>query len=165
LSREAEPPEVSKPARDKSEEAKEEAVNGPIETFTETVLEDTPATENPAAEKSEETKEKATNEPMETFTKPVVVDTPATEDPAPHVATEASPALDPGGGNTALEDIETATEVNPKQNRKQTKKAPIKVRDKPKDVEHCANAAQASMTGSKASKMAIPSTNPPEVAR
>jgi hypothetical protein len=186
------------------------------------ILTPTAAEENPAEEISEEAKEEAADEPMETFTKPVVDDTPTTETPTPPVATEASPALDPGGDNTALEDIETTLVVISEQNRKTTKKAPIKVRDnqaaqvpetfskvgalltddddaftgraspinpdpigpmsddtkepnmpgaatgavnKPKTVEHCANAAQASMTSHQASKMAGPGTDPPEVAR
>lgn len=121
-----------------------------------------------------------------------------------------------------MEDIETTRVVIPKQNRKTTKKAPIKVQDnqaaqvpgtfskvgplltddddvligkaspinpdqiglisddtkapympeaaagavnESKAVEPCANAAQVRMTNYKASKMARPETDPPEVAR
>ena len=48
---------------------------------------------------------------------------------------------------------------------KTSKKAPIKVQNKPKAVEPCAYAAQASMTNYKASKLDRPRTDPPEVAR
>jgi hypothetical protein len=93
--KEDEPPEVSKPARDKSE---------------------MPTDDNPNIKEL-----KAANKPMETLTKPGVVDTSAIEDPAPLVATEASPALEPGGYESALKDIVPTLAGFPKQNRKTTK--------------------------------------------
>jgi hypothetical protein len=85
-----------------------------------TTLTPTAAEENPAVDKSEEAKEEDADEPIET---------PATGTPTPPVATEASPTFEPGGNKTALEDIMPTLVIIPEQNRKSTKKAPIKVRN------------------------------------
>jgi hypothetical protein len=89
-------------------------------TESSTALTPTAAEENPAEDKSEEVEEEATDEPMETFTKPVMEDIPATDTPTPPAATEAS---------QTLEDIVTTFVVIPEQNRKATKKAPLRVQN------------------------------------
>ena len=130
--KEAEPPDVSKPAKIKSEKPTElpdpdvttdaapptEATSeAPMETtLTPTAVENYPAEDNP-----EEAKEEAVNEPMETFTEPVVEDTPATDTPPAPVATEANTILEPGEQKPALKDVVTTHVVVPEQNRKTTK--------------------------------------------
>ena len=91
------------------------------EASMETTLTPTAAEKNPAEDKSEEAEEEAADGPMDTFTKPVAEDTPANDTPPPHVATEASPILEPGGHKPALKDIVTTYVVIPEQNRKTTK--------------------------------------------
>jgi hypothetical protein len=83
------------------------------EASMETTLTPTAAEKTPAEDKSEEAEEEAADEPMRTFTKPVIEDTPANDTPPPHVATEASHILEPGGPKPAL--------VVQEQNRKTTK--------------------------------------------
>jgi hypothetical protein len=88
--KEAEPPEVSTPAKVKSEKPTEPPDSNvttdaapPTEVTSEapmeTTLAPTAAEKNPAENNPEEAQEKATDKPMETFTKPVVEDTPASQ--------------------------------------------------------------------------------------
>jgi hypothetical protein len=76
-----------------------------------TALTPTAAEDPPAEDKSEEAEEEATDEP-------VMENTPTIDTPTPPAATEASPTL---------EDIVTTFVVIPEQNRKATKKAPLRV--------------------------------------
>jgi hypothetical protein len=130
--KEAEPQEVSKPAKVKSEKPTEPPdpnvatdaappTEVTSEASMETTLTPTAAEKNPAEDKPEEAKEEVVDEPMGTFTKPVVEDKPATDTPPPPVATEASPILEPGGHNPAFKDVVTTHVVIPEQNRKTTK--------------------------------------------
>jgi hypothetical protein len=130
--KEAEPPEVSKPAKVKSEKPTEPpdpnvtADAAPptevtSEASMETTLTPTAAEKNPAENKPEEAKEEAVDEPMETSTKPVVEDTPATDTPPPPIAAKASPILEPGGHKPGFKDVVTTHVVTPEQNRKPTK--------------------------------------------
>jgi hypothetical protein len=127
--KEAEPPEVSKPAKVKSERptdppdpnmttnaAPPTEVTG--KASMETTLTPTAAMKNPAEDKPEEAKEKAVDEPMETFTKPIEGDTPATDTLPPTVASEDSPRLEPGGHKPASKDIVTTYVATQEQNRK-----------------------------------------------
>ena len=74
----------------------------------ETTLTPKAAVKNPAEYKSEEAEEETADGPMDTFTKPAAEDIPANDTPPPHVATEASHILEPGGHKSALQNIVTA---------------------------------------------------------
>jgi hypothetical protein len=91
------------------------------EASMETTLTPTTAEKTPAEDKSEEAEEEAADGPMNTFTKPAAEDTPANDTPPPHVATEASHILEPGGYKLVLRDIVPTYVVNPERNRKTTK--------------------------------------------
>jgi hypothetical protein len=127
--KEAEPPDVSIPAKVKSERP----IDPPDPNMTtnaapptevtgkapmETTLTPTAAVKNPAENKPEEAKVEAVDEPRETFTKTIEEDTPATDTLPPSVASEASPRLEPGGHKPAPKDIVTTTKGIQEQNRK-----------------------------------------------
>jgi hypothetical protein len=162
------------PAEDKSEEAKEDAADDPMETFTKPVVEDTQATDNPTSPAA--TEASPTLEPGGNKTALEDIVTTLMVIPKNRKSTKKAPLKvqnnqiaqvqvtfsKVAGLLTDYDDAFTgrAFPFNPETIGPMTGTV-----NKPKVVEPGANAAQDNMTSNEASKMARPGADPPEVAR
>jgi hypothetical protein len=166
------------PAEDKSEAAKEEAVDEPMETSTKPVIEDTPATDTPPPPVATEASPKLepgghTPALKDIVTTYVVIPEQNRKTTKNNQASQVQETYSTVGASLTDDDdafTERAFPFNPDPigpisddtkvpNMPKTAAGAV---NKSKVVEPCANAAQTSMPSYEASTMARPETDPPE---